>query len=161
MAFPEGDLKVLFTTWKTIVKTFMRRKLTFPSDRLPAISGTASILARLKLGWYLAGLWEVDLIKQLQWQCTGDDRTERSYVYRAPSGSWVLVNCEIRFCMHYDNIEMENVYNPQILEINCRQNTIDPFGSGKRGFPIITSLFQPGLLRFMLAHRVKLVHLRR
>lgn len=61
------------------------RKLTRASDKLPAISGIASLYEENIGGEYLAGLWKNNLIEGLAWQSLGWRRVSEK---RAPSWSW-------------------------------------------------------------------------
>jgi hypothetical protein len=81
------------------VTDYSPRQLTFPSDKLPAISGLASkfhgIAEACNRGSrYLAGLWEKDLMMELSWRL---DTKQESFhpiprEYRAPSWSWASVD---------------------------------------------------------------------
>ncbi|KAK3948811.1 heterokaryon incompatibility protein-domain-containing protein [Pseudoneurospora amorphoporcata] len=54
--------------WNRLLKTYTRRSLTMPSDRLVAISGLAEQLSSRWSGiTYLAGLWSYRLIHGLLW----------------------------------------------------------------------------------------------
>jgi hypothetical protein len=61
-----GDDKVL-DQWQEVVEHFSSLRLTYESDRLPALLGVATVYQnRLKCN-YLAGIWEVDLARGLLW----------------------------------------------------------------------------------------------
>ncbi|KAI1378917.1 heterokaryon incompatibility protein-domain-containing protein [Hypoxylon crocopeplum] len=52
-----SQLEIL-STWDQIVSTYTQRHLTYPGDKLPAMSGICQLMQR-QTGWrYLAGLWE-------------------------------------------------------------------------------------------------------
>lgn len=71
--------------WNDMIWQYGPRKLTRASDKLPAISGIASLFAE-KIGEeYLAGLWRNQLIETLVWQSLSFRRVSE---YRAPSWSW-------------------------------------------------------------------------
>ncbi|KAL0932136.1 heterokaryon incompatibility protein [Colletotrichum truncatum] len=71
--------------WYNMLWKYGPRKLTRPSDKLPALSGIASLYAE-KIGeQYLAGLWRDQLIEGLMWQSLSFRRVPE---YRAPSWSW-------------------------------------------------------------------------
>ncbi|UKZ94412.1 uncharacterized protein TrAFT101_009284 [Trichoderma asperellum] len=80
--------------WYTMVRFYVRRKLSYERDRLPALSGLARALGTSfpDLG-YLAGLWKADLHRGLFW-ISGTTQSYREYVkplkygYVAPSWSW-------------------------------------------------------------------------
>ncbi|KAH7030605.1 uncharacterized protein B0I36DRAFT_362438 [Microdochium trichocladiopsis] len=79
----------LYDNWHTIVETYAPKKLTYPSDKLVAISGLAKeIRARLckvipRPHRYLAGHWDYNFMESLSW--LADEGPTRPAVYRAPS----------------------------------------------------------------------------
>ncbi|PON25124.1 hypothetical protein TGAM01_v206205 [Trichoderma gamsii] len=84
----------LMDQWYSMVGSYVRRRLSYEQDRLPALSGVARALATsfpdLK---YLAGLWKADLHKWLLWmpettQNYDDYIKQRQHEYIAPSWSW-------------------------------------------------------------------------
>ncbi|KAI1178680.1 heterokaryon incompatibility protein-domain-containing protein [Nemania sp. FL0916] len=79
--------------WYQILDRYSRLKLTFPSDRQPAILGLAKEMASKRQGRYLAGLWEDTLISDLAWRTnriTYRDARKRSQEM-GPFWSWVSV----------------------------------------------------------------------
>ena len=75
--------------WHSIVYSYSRLQLSYPSDILPALQGVATRVATERQTRYLAGLWEDTLIPDLLW------RNAARYVpeyqegdYFAPSWSW-------------------------------------------------------------------------
>jgi hypothetical protein len=87
--------------WHTIVAEYTRCQLTQSSDKLPAISGLASVFQRNTGYTYLAGLWEEELANGLLWFCiTEQDRGRttkpRTGPYRGPSWSWVSTDLAVR-----------------------------------------------------------------
>lgn len=53
--------------WYTLVEQFSSRRLTYATDRLPAISGIAKEFASLLADEYVCGLWKSDLAYGLLW----------------------------------------------------------------------------------------------
>ncbi|KAH8647038.1 heterokaryon incompatibility protein-domain-containing protein [Tricladium varicosporioides] len=87
--------------WYIIVAEYTPCCLTRASDKLPALSGLASIFKRNTSYTYLAGLWEEDFANGLLWFAPigqGQRNEERSIQpYRGPSWSWVSSNLRIRY----------------------------------------------------------------
>ena len=80
-------------SWYGLVWDYGRRKLTKPTDKLPAISGLARRFEQLLQDDYIVGLWRKTLVEDLLWQAVGGGRRCRvADVYRAPSWSWVAVD---------------------------------------------------------------------
>lgn len=75
--------------WHSMLWDYGPRKLTKPSDKLPAISGLARLLAERLNDEYVAGLWRKSLIEGLLWQGLEVHRVPK---YRAPSWSWASVD---------------------------------------------------------------------
>ncbi len=95
--------------WRGIIKDYSRREITFPEDRLPAISGIVSELTKVWQDEYFAGMWKRCFIQHLGWSSpcpirlykTTIDNHPRWATYvsppllrpvQAPSWSWVSVN---------------------------------------------------------------------
>ncbi|KAL8981582.1 MAG: hypothetical protein Q9205_003679, partial [Flavoplaca limonia] len=81
-----------FHAWGEIVLTYSRGRLTYGEDKLVAISALAREMKPLMQCRYLAGHWEIDLIRQLGWP--GYHVSERAPRYRAPSWAWTSTNGE-------------------------------------------------------------------
>jgi len=93
--FPQRDIR---EQWYELVKTFTRRKLTVPGDRLPAISGLAAYFSKVLNDEYKAGLWKSKLPFELLWTLDNPDRLEKEpSQYQGPSWSWAAVNQGISF----------------------------------------------------------------
>ncbi|KAF4992627.1 hypothetical protein FGRMN_7028 [Fusarium graminum] len=75
--------------WHDLLWEYGMRKLSKSSDKLPAISGLASIYARLLNDEYVAGLWRSHLLEGLLWRGLNCRRVQG---YRAPSWSWASVD---------------------------------------------------------------------
>ncbi|KAG5661367.1 hypothetical protein KAF25_005489 [Fusarium avenaceum] len=89
---------LILKLWYRLLWIYGDRKLSKPSDKLPAISGLASIFAKRLNDQYIAGLWKSDLIVGLSWEGLHCKRVEG---YRAPSWSWAsidgIIGCSAEF----------------------------------------------------------------
>jgi hypothetical protein len=89
-----GEREFLSHLWDRILLEYSCGRLTDQDDRLPALSAIASEFHRLWGGRYFAGLWDHQLVHDLQWRRFDPsgplERPPRSraQVYRAPSWSW-------------------------------------------------------------------------
>ncbi|KAK3377275.1 heterokaryon incompatibility protein-domain-containing protein, partial [Lasiosphaeria ovina] len=85
----EGELDA----WSAIVERYSEAKLSYPSDKLVALSALAEqvALAYPSSGRYLAGLWEAPLISQLPWKMRCHNNARAAH-YRAPSWSWACMD---------------------------------------------------------------------
>ncbi|RSL45790.1 hypothetical protein CEP54_014128 [Fusarium duplospermum] len=79
----------LLASWYNLLWLYGPRKLTNASDKLPAISGLASLFAKRLDDEYVAGLWRSHLIEGLLWQGLSCRRVQE---YRSPSWSWASMD---------------------------------------------------------------------
>lgn len=124
----------LFDQWNTIVAKYTECKLTYPSDKLIAISGLARRHCRqmdVDPSSYLAGLWKETLPQGLLWYSLQHKKTN---TLTAPSWSWAHVDGPV------ENVRM-NLLNPMRqdyrattfaytidVSITMDINHTDPFG---------------------------------
>lgn len=108
----------LFDWWNKLVVDYTRRRLTYQSDQLPAISGVAHRLQPLLSCAYHAGIWESDIFGLLWYSGTllsrvsfsADVRYHRSHAFlvenliKDPSGTptwtWAASKKPVRFLGH-------------------------------------------------------------
>ena len=91
--FIQQELSGSLDSWSNLVWDYGRRKLTKPSDKLPAISGLAKRFEQLLQDDYVVGLWRKTLVENLLWQAVGGGRRcKAADEYRAPSWSWIAVD---------------------------------------------------------------------
>jgi hypothetical protein len=89
--------------WQIIVSEYTRCRLTYRSDKLPALSGLASMYRRNTGYTYVAGMWIENLADELLWFCP----LEQDYLHQdmeavndpcvEPSWSWVSTDLAVRF----------------------------------------------------------------
>ncbi|CAK7228610.1 hypothetical protein SBRCBS47491_006963 [Sporothrix bragantina] len=76
----ESKSKQRFTFgWNTAVQEFSKRELSFEEDKLPAIAGLASWLAKETNDQYFAGVWKEYVFQDIMW---------RAYPCEEPSTKW-------------------------------------------------------------------------
>lgn len=99
-----GSPKIAQGSWKDIVSTYSRMKLTKASDRLPAIESIAKAFSSYLDDKYFCGTWSHTFHEDLIWQVddplsaacgSGGHVTLR--VGELPSWSWASVNAPITF----------------------------------------------------------------
>ena len=127
--------------WSDVVRQYSRRNLSFPEDKLPALSGCASIMEASTGYTYLAGLWKEYLIPQLLWEVDQSGQlppSTSSTVYRAPSWSWASADGEISFEIAKkspDDLEERC----QVVDVNTTLAGRDPYGQVVAGSLTITA----------------------
>ncbi|EUC46674.1 hypothetical protein COCMIDRAFT_92096 [Bipolaris oryzae ATCC 44560] len=83
--------------WLETVSEYTRRKLTEPSDRLPACAALAENFADIMnfdSSHYLAGLWKDDIYAQLLWHRLEERKVGSTF---SPSWSWSSINGPVQF----------------------------------------------------------------
>ncbi|KAF2188055.1 HET-domain-containing protein [Zopfia rhizophila CBS 207.26] len=144
----ENSMLDAFTVWNRIVDEYTRGQLTYPTDKLVALSGMAKEMCKHTQSEYVAGMWRKHLAYQLLWEVTGIQwviRRSRPVAYIAPSWSWASMNghiegaCSVWFP---DNREILIEISDARVELVSKEN---PFGQVKSGFLRIQgSLAQDG-----------------
>ena len=93
-----------YQSWYNMISTdFARREFSVPTDRLPALSGLATMVAAQKNGRYCAGLWWEDISYSICWRtvffysCDSPSGLFRPDCYIAPSWSWASVMGRVNF----------------------------------------------------------------
>ncbi|KIX95530.1 uncharacterized protein Z520_08650 [Fonsecaea multimorphosa CBS 102226] len=129
--------------WLSLIEEYTSRNLTRDQDKLPALSGVASLVGGLTEDEYLAGLWRNDVLQNLSWsvetfepthQC--DDpahdaamppasKSEVRYPpnYRAPTWSWASLDGKVIF----------HSLNHKSLKARCICAHVDIAGRDKYG----------------------------
>ncbi|TGO12623.1 hypothetical protein BTUL_0085g00340 [Botrytis tulipae] len=89
--------------WNSIVETFTERSLTNSEDRLPAISAIAKELAFVWNDEHVFGVMRSTVERHLSWAVVHryglDKKHEIARNDRAPSWSWVSIDCQVRITM--------------------------------------------------------------
>ncbi|EKJ77736.1 hypothetical protein FPSE_02234 [Fusarium pseudograminearum CS3096] len=135
----DKDLSVstseLLRSWYQLLATYGGRKLTKASDKLPAVSGLASIMSERLNDEYVAGHWRSLLITELPWQ-PGD--CKRVPEYRAPSWSWASVDGGIGIRLKGSG------YSPlaEVLDVKIKLKGTNPYGEVTEGRLLIQGPMQ-------------------
>ncbi|KAE8441884.1 hypothetical protein EG329_004190 [Mollisiaceae sp. DMI_Dod_QoI] len=144
--FPETtSLLEAHDLWLSFVSEYSRLKLTYETDRLPALSGIATRFNQFFLAKgcsdneYLAGVWRFDLIRSLIW---GRNRGQTRHFPKPspPTWSWASVerlegSSQISFRhdhIHFGEISRKREFVPDprlhVLDINCSLTGKNSFG---------------------------------
>ena len=93
---PENLEAKAWENWHDVVEEYSRASLSYPTDKLPALSGIA---ARMPEAWgpYIAGLWSKNILWELLWDHPNFARGPRfrhgrTRKYVAPSFSWAATS---------------------------------------------------------------------
>lgn len=111
--------------WLKTVSEYSKRKLTFATDKLPALVGLATHFLDTEVlvsgahdptSRYLAGLWSNDIVRGLCWELRPSEfSSSRPDGYRAPSWSWASLDGMVKhFPESYDGdshlVHVKNAY---------------------------------------------------
>jgi len=138
----QGDEKQLAAEWRQLVEAYVLLSITFPADKLPALSGLAKRFARRRPGTtYLAGLWDTSLITDLLWIKPIDPPStappQGPTALHGPSWSWVSTSGRILFLRgtvtaarneKSKTVQLTKTY-ATITNASCKPATADATGS--------------------------------
>jgi hypothetical protein len=96
--------------------------LSFDTDKLPAISGIASVFMNLLEDRYVDGLWENDIYRGLLWYATGVITKASSS--RAPSWSWASIDSSVNF-FSLLNLRWDTMAKIHEIKSTMRNETTD------------------------------------
>jgi hypothetical protein len=117
--------------WQTLCTHYSYRELTFPEDKLPAISGMANKIGKKVKSEYLAGLWRENFVYDLFWETV--DIGIKPQKYRAPSWSWASLDGKIIWPLQHDARIRWNLYTT-ILDAKTTLLGVDTYGGVKDGY---------------------------
>lgn len=140
--------------WPKLVQDFTRRDLTYTKDRLPAISGLATLMKQHTISEYHSGMWSKDLTYSLLWISDHEHAqkpTKRVPVMPyAPSWSWASIDGPVRyFQRHLDQLSYrrsgEDEIEPvmRVLKATSKPSPSNLFGPVSMGFITLQGQFMP------------------
>lgn len=112
--------------WTNVVMKYSKTNLTYPSDRLPALSGVASRQQAVTGGHYLAGMWRERLHEQLLWRIVSSSRRRARPPWRAPTWSWTSVDGIVEIGSFF--MDGSRLYTT-LLDAWTKPAGPDPFGA--------------------------------
>lgn len=93
----DETMGAVYTDWRSTVKRYTARSLTRDTDKLPGLSGVATLIQRFTGDQYLAGIWRKDLPHELMWSSSLGSPLRRPAGYRAPSWAWASLDGNIEY----------------------------------------------------------------
>jgi hypothetical protein len=152
---PDLSIDTKLDAWYELVKTYSTLKLTRESDKLPALAGLASKVAKSLHMTYCAGLWKEDLPYGLLWVIKDSRRSTRLRT-RVPSWSWASIQGKpYQTTQLFPSSSWSTVratFESQIMEIYTDYGGGSVFGSLRLGIISIRGKKAP--VTFDAEHRV-------
>jgi hypothetical protein len=138
--------------WSQIIEDYSNRNLKVPQDKLPALSGLASMFCAATGFTYIAGLWEESLLSDLIWQ-RNSAAYERSSTYLAPTFSWVSAPGAVSFRFARHSYPGTRVPHAEIVEVQYRTTARhNAYGKAASGSLKIRGHTVPARLRSSSEH---------
>ncbi|KAI3320521.1 hypothetical protein HD806DRAFT_506649 [Xylariaceae sp. AK1471] len=126
--------------WMKIVEEYTKRKMTYNTDKLPAISGIAECLAQQTKDFYVAGLWKSHLPLGLLWASAQPHLQSNSQEYRAPSWSWASLEGQVDW---FDHLQTKVDRHLSILACDVMPTfTQAPYGTVTSGSLVLSGHLQ-------------------
>ncbi|KAK4176255.1 heterokaryon incompatibility protein-domain-containing protein [Triangularia setosa] len=137
-------LEVDETPWVRAVECFTALSLSFPRDKLPALSGVAKqIQRRLRPDDdYLAGLWRSTLLPDLCWWSVGKKQIPQRW--RGPSWSWVSIDGPIVMNKFRQRAKNEIC---KVLDAAVRIAGPDSMGEVESGYVVLSGTICAGRMK--------------
>jgi len=145
--------------WIELCDNASSKSLSVASDRLPSLSGIASLLQPLLKTRYIAGHWESNLIPSLLWSCNPRSKARPYTGYIAPSWSWASSPRPLQYAFYYPHwFRHQSHVVARVVEVDTTPAGTDQFGALIDGYlrlrapalPQITSI--DGDLEFLIGY---------
>jgi hypothetical protein len=117
-----------FSLWHNQVMEFSKRRLTFQTDKLPAISAVAGHVGAVTGSQYVAGLWKDNLIRDMCWErhMFESIKWEATKEWRAPTFSRASVQGNIFY--NDNSIAGKGFYVSQVVDAKATKQGKPVYG---------------------------------
>jgi hypothetical protein len=128
--YGEESERMKLSYWYNVVDSYGQTQLSFPTDRLIALSGIAREVQAMLQATYIAGMWQNQLPDSLLWYCGHDKPGALTSKYIAPSWSWASVARDVWYPYYAHGAHVAPVRSCAIvLDFGVTSATDDdPFG---------------------------------
>lgn len=116
--------------WRAIVESYTKLKFTKITDRLPALSGIASIMSIASDDQYLFGLWlsGLQLGEHLCWRVLDGASAQKQPTNYAPTWSWASLEAPVSFHISLD--VAPHRFTVTFKNYDCQLASSNAFGPG-------------------------------
>ena len=132
--------------WLDLIENFSEKRLTYASDKLPALSGIASrfYCASHRCGQYIAGMWERHLMRYLLlytpfWL---DHKTQRLPNFVAPSFAWPSIDGRLEWLRYPEYSE----FSAEVIKWVVKPCGANLFGNLSHASLTISGASLPGII---------------
>lgn len=141
------SITAIYKGWYYLAQQYSHRRLSYASDKLPALSGLAAEFQNYTGDSYLAGLWKGDLAGGLLWAASTIDTLRRTTEYRAPSWSWVSVEGAIYYegilAWDADVSGLPQKFELEVLDAQTNLTGLNYFGAVHGGYIKVQGFLKP------------------
>jgi hypothetical protein len=129
-------------SWSKVVMMYSACALSFPTDKLVAVSALARLYASYLSDEYVAGMWHSCLQENLLWLAYGSDKDEptRYEVYTAPTWSWASIKGEV-ITVSYEPDRVKYLY--KVDDYKLEYVTEDKMGAVRSGWLRLSGHLKP------------------
>ncbi|UKZ51736.1 hypothetical protein TrVGV298_005499 [Trichoderma virens] len=138
--------KICEKYWHQIVGEYSGLRISFTSDRLPALAGVArqyGTAHSADLGRYVAGMWENCFPSELLWYCASRRVHHRPDSYCGPTWSWISTGNTASYATGCPRVYPDDL---EILGINFNLDGPDKYASISEATMDVTGYLAPGTL---------------
>lgn len=132
--------------WHQIVEEYSGLRISFTSDRLPALSGVARQYGTAHssdLGRYVAGMWENCFPSELLWYCASRKIHDRPDSYCGPTWSWISTGNITSYATGCPRAYPDDL---DILSIDFQLDGPDKYASISNAIMDVSGYLAPGTL---------------
>jgi hypothetical protein len=128
------DRSAAYRTWYSLVSTYTRTKLSFPSDKVAAFSAIAKEMSRILKDEYIVGMWRRSLESELLWSVETNSTVvaARPAIYRAPTWSWMAVDGAINTNRQVAGLATDLLF--EVVHVEVDYLTDDHTGTVRGGY---------------------------
>ncbi|KAM0256813.1 hypothetical protein ACHAQJ_004765 [Trichoderma viride] len=132
--------------WHQIVEEYSGLRISFTSDRLPALSGVArqyGTAHSTDLGRYVAGMWENCFPSELLWYCASGKIHDRPDSYCGPTWSWISAGNITSYATGCPRTYPDDL---DVVNISFKLDGPDPYAAISNAVMDVRGYLAPGTL---------------
>ncbi|KAJ8125980.1 hypothetical protein O1611_g7659 [Lasiodiplodia mahajangana] len=127
------NLRELDGVWHRLCEQYSSTELTYPTDRLLAISAVARSICNVSSlvpDDYAGGLWKTNLPEDLKWRVCQRRRSPKIDAYCAPSWSWAATHANVIWDIEFAVSQTRSLV--EIMAVSVKTIGDDPFSQNPK-----------------------------